>query len=57
MKKKFEYTIHNIIAHPLMEIFHLVGLTQLGNKIHDKTLPKRTKRSYNHERKQKTDME
>jgi hypothetical protein len=40
--KKFEYTIHNIIAHPLMEILHLIGFTELGNKIHDATLPKKS---------------
>ena len=42
MKKpasKFNYTIHNLIAHPLMEILHLIGFTELGNKIHDMTLP------------------
>lgn len=38
--KRFEYTIHNMIAHPLMELLHLVGLTDLGNRIHDATLPK-----------------
>lgn len=57
MKRKFEYTIHNLIAHPLMEILHLIGLTKLGNKIHDNTLPKKTKENHNHGRKQKTDME
>lgn len=36
---RFNYTIHNLIAHPLMEILHLVGLTELGNKVHDATLP------------------
>ncbi len=35
----FSYTIHNLIAHPLMELLHLIGLTELGNKIHDNTLP------------------
>lgn len=38
---RFNYTIHNFIAHPLMEILHLVGLTELGNKVHDATLPLR----------------
>ena len=38
--KRFNYTIHNLIAHPLMEILHLLGFTKLGNKIHDMTLPK-----------------
>ena len=40
MKSKYSYTFHNIIAHPLMEILHLLGLTKLGDKIHDSTLPK-----------------
>lgn len=40
MKKKYAYTIHNLIAHPLMEILHLLGFTELGDKIHDSTLPK-----------------
>jgi len=38
---RFNYTIHNLIAHPLMELLHLVGLTELGNKVHDATLPLR----------------
>jgi len=36
---RFNYTIHNLIAHPIMELLHLIGLTDLGNKIHDCTLP------------------
>ena len=39
-KKKFSYTIHNLLAHPAMEILHLLGFTELGDKIHDITLPK-----------------
>ena len=37
--KRFKYTFHNIIGHPLMEIFNLLGMQKLANKIHDKTLP------------------
>lgn len=36
---RFNYTIHNLIAHPLMELLHLIGKTELGDKIHDATLP------------------
>jgi hypothetical protein len=36
---RFNYTIHNLIAHPLMELFHLFGFSALGDKIHDATLP------------------
>lgn len=39
-KSRFEYTIHNMVAHPLMELLHLVGFTELGNRLHDATLPK-----------------
>ena len=35
----FRWTIHNLFAHPISEIAHLVGFTQLGNRIHDATLP------------------
>jgi len=38
----FSYTIHNIIGHPLMEIFNLIGMRKTGAWIHDVTLPKRT---------------
>lgn len=37
----FQFTIHNLIAHPLMEILHLVGLKSWGDFIHDWTLPLR----------------
>jgi len=36
---RFNFTIHNFIAHPIMEILHLIGLSELGDKVHDKTLP------------------
>ena len=36
---KYKWTIHNVIAHPLSEIFYLLGYNDLGNKIHDVTIP------------------
>lgn len=36
------WTVHNLIAHPLMEILYLVSFGKLenfGNKIHDLTVP------------------
>ena len=36
---RFKYTIHNVVAHPLSEICHLLGFTTWGNLIHDSTLP------------------
>ena len=39
LPKKFKWTIHNVIAHPLSEIAHLVGASVLSEKIHDCTIP------------------
>lgn len=33
------FTFHNLIAHPLMEICNIVGHESLGEKIHNITLP------------------
>jgi hypothetical protein len=39
LPEHFRWTIHNLIAHPLSELVHLVGFTELGNRIHDATIP------------------
>ena len=39
LPKKFQWSIHNIFAHPLCEICILLGLNSLGDKIHDSTIP------------------
>ena len=41
VRQHFRWTFHNLIAHPLSEIFHLFGASDLSNKIHDSTLPKK----------------
>lgn len=33
------WVIHNLFGHPLMQIFSWLGLTSLGLKIHDATVP------------------
>lgn len=33
------WPIHNLIAHPLSEILHWLGRDDLGNRLHDRTLP------------------
>ena len=33
------WAIHNLFGHPLMQIFSWLGLTSLGLKIHDATVP------------------
>ena len=35
----FKWTIHNIIAHPLFELFNLFGLSKIAHFVHDVTLP------------------
>ena len=40
MKDRMMQAVHNIIAHPLMEILSWIGLSNLGALIHDKTVPK-----------------
>ena len=37
--KKYKWTIHNLIAHPLSEICFLLGQESLSQKIHDSTVP------------------
>ena len=43
LKKLYKnWTVHNLLAHPLMEILYLMSfgkLQHLGDKIHDSTLP------------------
>jgi hypothetical protein len=38
---RFKYTIHNLVGHPLMEVFYILGFTKWAKWIHDKTLPKK----------------
>jgi hypothetical protein len=35
----FKWSIHNLIAHPLMELLHLIGLPTWGYRLHDFTIP------------------
>lgn len=39
LPEKFQWSIHNIIGHPIAEILHLVGLDNLSQQVHDLTLP------------------
>ena len=34
------WTLHNLVGHPLLAIFLLVGLRRLGGWVHDVTQPK-----------------
>lgn len=35
----FSYSIHNIIGHPVAELFWVFGLCKVGDYIHDITVP------------------
>jgi len=39
LNKHFAWTFHNLIAHPLSEIVHLVGLSRLSDWIHEASMP------------------
>ena len=39
LPKRFQWTIHNLIAHPLMEVLYQIGLEELSSKVHDTTMP------------------
>ena len=39
LPERFHWSLHNIVAHPLSEIFWQFGFEDLGNKIHDITIP------------------
>ena len=35
----FSYTIHNIVGHPIAELFWVLGLEKAGDYVHDITVP------------------
>lgn len=39
LPKRFQWTLHNLIAHPVSELVYQVGLERLSNRIHDATVP------------------
>ena len=39
LPKRFKWTLHNCIAHPLMELTYQLGFKNLSEKIHDSTIP------------------
>jgi hypothetical protein len=38
-----QWAPHNILAHPLSELLHLVGLSRLSSWVHDVTIPHRAR--------------
>jgi hypothetical protein len=41
LPKRCQWLPHNLIAHPLMEIFYQLGFNNLSEKIHDVTIPEK----------------
>jgi hypothetical protein len=39
LPERFQWTIHNMIAHPIMEVLYQFGFDQLSAKVHDCTVP------------------
>lgn len=37
---RFQWTPHNLVAHPLSELCYQLGWEDLSNKVHDCTIPK-----------------
>lgn len=42
-RQELMWAAHNLIAHPLSEVLYWVGLQNLGNRLHDATVPKHKK--------------
>lgn len=36
---RFQWTAHNLVAHPLSEVLYQIGFERLGNVVHDATVP------------------
>lgn len=39
LPRRFHWTVHNVVAHPLSEILFQFGLVRLGDWLHDVTVP------------------
>ncbi len=39
LPKKYHYTVHNVVGHPLMEVCHILNKPELADKVHELTLP------------------
>ena len=42
IKKLYKnWTMHNMVAHPVMHVLNLAGFNDLATKVHDNTLPQK----------------
>lgn len=43
LPERFQWTLHNMVAHPISEVLYQVGLVDWGNRLHDATVPTHAK--------------
>jgi len=39
LPERFQWTLHNLIAHPLSELLFQIGLRRWSDRVHDLTIP------------------
>lgn len=39
LPERFRWTLHNLVAHPVSELLYQAGFEDLGNQLHDITVP------------------
>jgi len=39
LPERFQWSFHNLVAHPLSEVLYQIGFESLGNRIHDWSIP------------------
>jgi hypothetical protein len=39
LPERFQWTLHNVIAHPLSELLYQFGLVETAERVHDATMP------------------
>ena len=39
LPERWQWTLHNLLAHPLSEIFYQLGFIEASNLLHDLTIP------------------
>jgi len=39
LPRRFQFTIHNVLAHPLFELFYQLGFHSIATFIHESTCP------------------
>lgn len=37
--KRFQWTIHNLVGHPLSEVLFQLGFKELSERVHDESAP------------------